>query len=104
MIRVALTTEDNPYNPFTQETEWNTYDELMGYYTNCYLARVARTSPDLSPDDYSLAIEEAIDSIVELNLTGNYKKVYMEVDDSDDDVDWNKVVNEDENTNDSNES
>ena len=78
MVRVAITTTDNPFNPFLQPTEWQTYDELMGYYTMSYLARVAKTSPDLSPDDYILAIEEAIDSIVELNLTGNYKKVYYD--------------------------
>ena len=84
MVRVAITTTDNPFNPFLQPTEWQAYDEFMGYYTMSYLARVARTSPDLSPDDYALAIEEAIDSIVELNLTGNYKKVYYELKDNED--------------------
>ena len=79
MINVAITTTDNPFNPFLQPTEWQAYDEFMGYYTMSYLARVACTSPDLSPDDYALAVEEAIDSIVELNLTGNYKKVFRDV-------------------------
>lgn len=80
MVKIALTTTDNPYSPFTQFTEWKTFDELMGYYTCEYLARIARTSPDLSPDDYALAIEVAIDEIVDLNITGNYKKVYTEDD------------------------
>ena len=78
MAKVYLTTIDNPYSPVTQYTEWKAYDELMGYYTNEYLARIARVSPDLSPDDYALAVEEAIDEIVELNITGMYKKVYAE--------------------------
>ena len=78
MTNIALTTTDNPYSPFTQFTEWKAYDEMMGYFTCEYLARIARTSPDLSPEDYVLAIEDAIDEIVDFNLTGNYKKVYLE--------------------------
>lgn len=70
-----LTTMDNPYNPFTEFDEWLAFDESSGYYTTQYLARITITSDDLSEADQSLAIEHAIDEIVEINANGMYKKV-----------------------------
>lgn len=75
MDEVMLTTIDNPYNPFTQFDEWFAFDESKGYYTCEYLARIARSSDELSPEDEALAINAAIDEIVELNVLGIYKKV-----------------------------
>ena len=74
----TLSTKDNPYNPFTQWDQWNAFDTFHGYYSNGYLARIAKTSIDLSPEDQALEIERAVDEIVALNLTGNYIKVTME--------------------------
>lgn len=74
----ALTTADNPYSPFAQFDEWYAFDVGKGYYTCAYLARIAKTSPELSDSDYSDAIEEAIDEILEFNLAGNYCKVRPE--------------------------
>lgn len=73
---VMLTTADNPHNPFTHFDEWRSYDEGMGYYTCEYLARIAKTSIELSEPDENLAIRQAIDEIVKLNVLGIYKKVY----------------------------
>lgn len=70
-----LTTLDNPYNPFTQFDEWLAFDEQKGYNTCNYLARIVKTSDELSEADQSLAIEEAIGEIVELNILGIYVKV-----------------------------
>jgi len=67
-----LSTLDNPFNPFTQYDEWNAFDMSMGYNTNAYLARIAMSSDELSEEDESLAIDQAMNEIVELNLTGNY--------------------------------
>lgn len=77
MTECMITTEDNPYSPFTQFDEWLAYDEQKGYYTCEYLARVTHGSYDLSDADNDLAQEIAIDSIVELNLLGIYKKVTL---------------------------
>ena len=79
MRSVMVTTTDNPYDPFTQFDQWYSFDILQGYNTCSYLARIAKTSPDLSPLDQAIAIEEAVDEIVEMNLLGNYKKVVNEV-------------------------
>jgi hypothetical protein len=73
-----LTTIDNPYNPFTQFDEWYAFDVSKGYYTCAYLARVTKTSDSLSDLDESLAIEAAIDSIIDLNIIGLYTKVTKE--------------------------
>ena len=82
MKTVMLTTTDNPYNPFDDYDNWYAFDFQMGYHTPEYLARVAITSSELSEADQALAIEEAIDSIVTLNVLGIYKKVTKEVEDS----------------------
>lgn len=71
-----LTTTDNPYDPFTQWDEWYVYDVTSGYNTCSYLARVVKGSDELSDVDEELAIIRAIDEIVNLNITGNYKKVF----------------------------
>lgn len=70
-----LTTLDNPFNPFTQFDEWEAFDREKGYDTMNYLARVAKVSDDLSEEDEALAIEQAIDDIVSMNILGIYVKV-----------------------------
>lgn len=70
-----LTTIDNPFNPFTQYNEWYAFDDQAGYATPSYLARVVRSSDELSEADQLVAIENAIDEIVEENVLGIYVKV-----------------------------
>ena len=70
-----LSTIDNPFNPFTHYDLWEEFDSEAGYYTPAYLARVAKSSDELSEPDQDLALEEAIDEIVQLNPQGNYIKV-----------------------------
>ena len=76
MNDVMLTTIDNPFDPFTQWDEWKRFDEDMQYYTCEYLARIAKTSDDLSDADDESAIEDAINEIVSLNILGVYRKVF----------------------------
>lgn len=72
---VTVTTKDNPYDPFTQYDEWYAFDMRKGYNTSSYLARVARTSPDLPPADYEQAIEDAVDDILKYDILNIYRKV-----------------------------
>lgn len=76
MNDVMLTTIDNPFDPFTQWDEWKRFDEDMQYYTCEYLARIAKTSDDLSDADNESAIEDAINEIVSFNILGVYRKVF----------------------------
>lgn len=78
MAAVMVTTEDNPFNPFTQFEDWYTFDEQKGYHTCSYLARICKSSSELSITEQEQCIEEAVDEIVAFNLTGNYKKVVLE--------------------------
>lgn len=73
---VMLTTYDNPYDPFTDFDDWLAYDS-QNYHSCEYLARIARTSPDLSDQINGLEIEKAIDEICDLNPS-LYKKVVKE--------------------------
>lgn len=70
-----LTTVDNPYNPFTHFDEWNAFDEASGYYSNALLARIAITSDELSEADQQRALNDAIDEIVRINVSGVHRKI-----------------------------
>ena len=72
---VMLSTIDNPYDPFNQFDEWYAFDIQKGYNSCAYLARVARTTDDFSELEDRLAIEQAINEIVSLNVLGIYIKV-----------------------------
>lgn len=75
MTEHMLTTVDNPYNPFVDFESWYAYDEGAGYHTTAFLARVVKTSHEISDADQSLALEAAIDEIVRENVLGIYRKV-----------------------------
>ena len=67
-----LTTTDNPFDPFTQFEEWYVYDTQKGYNTCSYLARIAKTSEELSDSENDSILNQAMQEIVDMNLTGNY--------------------------------
>jgi hypothetical protein len=70
-----LTTFDNPFDPFTQWDEWYAFDMRNGYHTPGLLARIAKSSIDLSPVDEYMATQYAIDEIVRENVSGMHRKV-----------------------------
>lgn len=76
--KVFLTTVDNPYDPDTQFTSWYLYDKQKGYDSCDYLARIARTSNQLSDEENVDEIERAIDEIVHYDFLDIYKKVVKE--------------------------
>lgn len=78
---VSLTTSNNPFDPIEQFDEWYAYDLSLGQDTAGFLARIAKVTDELPPVYYDAAIEEAIDEIIEYNITGNYVKIVREVDD-----------------------
>ena len=71
----ALSTIDNPYNPFTQFGEWFVFDVTNGYNSCGYLARIAHTSDALSEEENEEEVERAIDEIVAIDPFGIYRKV-----------------------------
>jgi hypothetical protein len=70
-----VTTEDNPYNYYTEFDDWYRWDTRAGYHTLNLLARRTRTSDALPLSLELAAINEAIDEILEENVSGNRVKV-----------------------------
>ena len=87
----GLTTKDNPYDVFRDYINWMNFDHQKGYNTAEYLARIARTSDDLSEDENQKEIERAIDEIIKFHpilKNENGEKV--------DGIEYVKVVKEEE--------
>lgn len=72
---VALTTIDNPYNPFEDFLKWFMFDIQKGYNSCDYLSRIAFTSESLSDEENNRIIEEAIDEIILYDPFNIYKKI-----------------------------
>lgn len=80
---VMLTTIDNPYNPFENFDQWYAFDEMAARRENrptcCgYLARVSMNSDDVSDNEFNQVMNDVIDEICELNLSGKFIKVTAE--------------------------
>lgn len=75
MARFALTTNDNPFDPFTEFDSWLLFDMEHGYNSSAYLARIARTSDQLSEEENDVEVERAIDEIIKYDFMNIYKKV-----------------------------
>lgn len=75
MRRLLLTTVDNKFDPFTQFDDWYGYDILMGYNTLSVLAAEAKTSSEMSEQDYVEEVNRAVNYICKLNVLGLYKAV-----------------------------
>ena len=73
--RYCLTTFDNPFDPFEQFDKWFLFDVEKGYNSCAYLARIAKTSDQLSDQENEAEIERAIDEIIKYDFMNIYKKV-----------------------------
>lgn len=77
MAKCALTTFDNPYDPFDEFDSWWNFDHDKGYCSSEYLARIARTSDQLTEEENDREIERAIDEIIKYDFMNMYKKVTL---------------------------
>lgn len=75
----AITTVDNPFNPFDDFANWYRYDCDCGYNSCSYLARLANTNDSLSDVEYCKEVERAIDQIVLYDPTNLYVKVVKQI-------------------------
>lgn len=79
MVKSALTTVDNPYDPIDQFDSWYMYDMDKGYGSCSYLARIARTSDQMTDEENDREIERAIDEIIKYDFRNIYRKVKREI-------------------------
>lgn len=89
---IALTTMDNPFDPFEQFTSWYLFDVEKGYNCCSRLARIAHYTDDMSQREMDIETERAIDEILKYDFMNIYKKVKKELP---------KLPEEDENEDDS---
>lgn len=75
----ALTTFDNPYDPFEQFTSWFLFDVEKGYNSCAYLGRIARTSEQFTEEENNKEIERAINEIIKYDARNIYKKIYKRI-------------------------
>ena len=73
--QVAITTFDNPFDPFKQFESWFMFDVEKGYNTCSYLARIAKVTDDMSEQEANAEIERAVDEIIKYDFMNMYKKV-----------------------------
>lgn len=71
----ALTTFDNPFNPFDDFDQWYSFDKEKGYDSSEKVMRLAELTDEMTDIEENLEIERAIDRIIALDFLNIYKKV-----------------------------
>ena len=79
MKQFALTTIDNPFDPFEQFKEWFDYDVEKGYNSCSRLMRIANVTDEMTMIEEIEEIERAIDEIIQYDFMNVYKKVSKEL-------------------------
>ena len=69
---VSLTTIDNPYDPREDYNKWLMWDELNGYNTQNYIARLMGASVDALEDELIMLRDRAIAEIIDADIHGRY--------------------------------
>ena len=82
MIRCALTTFDNPYDPIDQFDEWYRFDNDHGYNCCGLLARFQQTSDQFTNQENAYEVERAIDKIISSDPLNRYKKIKRDVEEA----------------------
>ena len=75
---VAITTLDNPYNPFTDFKQWYSYDIQMGYNTCERLASIVNSLPEsLTQEENNYFVNEAIDELIKLFIDKKVNRIIL---------------------------
>lgn len=75
----AITTHDNPYDPFEDFMHWQQFDKEKGYCSNEKIARIANITDDMTDLEEIEEIDRAIDVLISLDFTNTYKKIKKEL-------------------------
>lgn len=80
---VAITTLDNPFDPFKDFKSWYAYDIQMGYNTCERLASIVNCVPEsLTSEENNYFVNEAIDELIKMGCFSKdgrfveYKKLF----------------------------
>lgn len=78
MRQVHITTIDNPFDPFDDFNSWFMFDVEKGYYSSSKIARLVKTTDDMTEKEEIEAIESAIDRLIEIDPLDIYVKIVRE--------------------------
>ena len=79
MREVAISTYDNPYDPFENFLEWYRYDCDKGYGSCQILDRLTEVYEGMTEKEYQEEMERGIDKLVKADPLNIYIKVVREV-------------------------
>ena len=69
-----LTTVDNPYDPHKEYSKWSEWDEVNGYFTSQYLARMMPVGADeIDDESYDELQKQIVYEIILKDSEGRYK-------------------------------
>ena len=74
----ALTTLDNPFDPFEQFVDWFLFDVEKGYNCCSVVGRLLsdKLTDDMTPIEEATIIEDVIDEFIKHDAANLYIKVY----------------------------
>lgn len=75
----ALSTFDNPFNPFTDYNSWLSFDKEKDYNSSERLMRVAKITEEMSDVEETIEIERAIDTIIKNDFLNIFIKVSQDL-------------------------
>ena len=75
----ALTTSDNPFDPFEQFDDWFLFDVEKNYYSCSRLDRIAKITDDMTDIERNIEVERAIDEIIKYEPVIPFRKVSKEL-------------------------
>lgn len=78
----ALTTFDNPFNPFDDFDQWFLFDIEKGYQCCEKVARFSNVNDKMSQNEINIEVERAINEIIKYDFTNTFTKVYAKVDEN----------------------
>lgn len=78
MREVAISTFDNPYDPFEDFAAWYMEDCRLGYGSCQILDRLTNTFEGMTDKEYTAEMERAIDSLVSVDPANIFTKVVRE--------------------------
>ena len=76
--QVHISTIDNPYDPFDDFTSWFMFDIEKGYYTSSKLARLSKSTDDMTELEELEENERVIDRLIEIDPLDIYIKIVKE--------------------------
>ncbi len=79
MKQFALTTFDNPFDPFEDFNSWYSFDMEKGYNSSSRLMRIANLSDEMTMIEEEQEKERAIHEIIKNDFMNIYKKVSKEI-------------------------